>query len=179
MYGSERCLDAETNLSCATFLLSTILKCRIVWPTGGNALRLIPRISKTVIGVGFTLFRTLLDVLLLFHFRIVTVNFVISNDLGEEVKIVCNFFTKLCANFTRWSRWSLLRNRGTSFAVILLMLSSSDEIRWYASYHSLVALHMSQIVYCLSWSMTSLLPELCKTTVDQIASHLQRIISSL
>jgi len=66
--------------------------------------------------------------------------------------------TAFCSSvhtWTRWSHWSLFKRRGTNFAAIRLMFSSSTRMRWHDAYDSPTWLQTSWIVCLLSSRITS------------------------
>ena len=60
-----------------------------------------------------------------------------------------------CHVWTRWSRWSLFKRRGTNFAAIRLMCSSSTRMHWHDLYDCPMLLQTSWIVCLLSSRLTS------------------------
>ena len=69
-----------------------------------------------------------------------------------------SFPTALCSsvhNWTWWPCWSLFKRRGTKFAAIRLMFSSSARVCWLALYDSAMRLQTLWIVYCLSSRISS------------------------
>ena len=64
-------------------------------------------------------------------------------------------FCRSVHTWTQWSRCSLFKRRGTNFAVILLMFSSSARMRWHDPYDSPTRLQTSWIVCHLSYRIIS------------------------
>ena len=89
----------------------------------------------------------------------------LDRKLGSCLTVFCSS----AHTWTRWSRLSLFKRRGTNFAAIHLMFSSSARMRWYDPYDSPTWLQTSWIVCLLSSRITS-----CTFTIISGVVHVYR-----
>jgi hypothetical protein len=75
----------------------------------------------------------------------------LDRKLGSSLTASCSSVH----TWTRWSHWSLFKRRGTNFAGIRPIFSSSARICWHDLYDSPTRLQTSWIVHLLSPRITS------------------------
>ena len=76
-------------------------------------------------------------------------------NLDRKLGSCLTAFCSSVHTWTRWSHCSFFKRRGTNFAVIRLMLSSSARMCWHDPYDSPTRLQTSWIVCLLSSRITS------------------------